>query len=170
MRIVEFGNNELHNVWLFLKDMLFHPLDASIYVNKDKVDTVLPHIKPVSVSPLETSLIETFNQFISIYCKDDALKISNSFLMEGRIWRLFDEVINAIERDEKMNNVEMLQDNLFKKELEYVNLQLAKDPCNDFIVPEGKKLHYGVAFFVSDKERLLIVKDYLEERINGFTE
>ena len=82
-----------------------------------------------------------------------------------------DIVLPTNERDEPVNNVEYLQDSLFTKELEYINLQLDKDPHKeDYYSPEGKKLHFGVPFYISSYERLLIIKNYLEERIKGLTE
>lgn len=168
LNIVEFSKNEFHNMWLFLKDAFFHPASNSVYVNKEEIDTVIPDVP--TMSPLEQSLKETFHQFINIYCSDHILKQCNSFLMEGRVWRLFDQMMHKIEKDVPMNNVEFLQNNLFQKELEYVGLRLASVKLSDDPTPPDKVFHYGVPFYVSNHERLLIVKNYLEERIKGFTE
>lgn len=98
MRSVQFTNNHCKNIWIFLKEIITHPLEGTTF-------------------------------------------------------------FYPLDKENTMNAIDMVTENLFTREIEHIKMMVGQDWIWD-------DMKFGVPFFLSDLERMSIVKNYLQERLD----
>lgn len=107
------------------------------------------------ISPLEKELHETFEHFISVYMDQD-----DDWLLINRIWRLYHDIVNIAERNNMPSCKEMVASEVFKHEIDTIDL-LCPPIVHEDYWPADRQ-------WVSYRERMEIIRDYLNNRIADF--